>query len=109
MKCSLDTLALTESHSKSRKLFSKKTHQSEQSENVAKSSLDALSIGEPAPVPERLHRPANPWLSVGGLDEHVKSLRESIILPLLYPQLYEKLAISAPGFYIITFIHFSFT
>jgi len=33
---------------------------------------------------------------VGGLDEHIESLKEMVILPLLYPEVYTKFAITPP-------------
>ena len=34
--------------------------------------------------------------AVGGLDKHVKSLKEMIIFPLLYPEVFEKFKITPP-------------
>ncbi|ORX84434.1 AAA-domain-containing protein [Anaeromyces robustus] len=33
---------------------------------------------------------------VGGLDEHIQSLKEMVILPLLYPEVYSKFSITPP-------------
>ncbi|KAI0786557.1 hypothetical protein C8Q75DRAFT_721352 [Abortiporus biennis] len=33
---------------------------------------------------------------VGGLDEHIKSLREMTLLPLLYPEVYQNLGVTPP-------------
>uniref|UniRef100_A0A0C3TVB8 AAA+ ATPase domain-containing protein n=1 Tax=Guillardia theta (strain CCMP2712) TaxID=905079 RepID=A0A0C3TVB8_GUITC len=35
--------------------------------------------------------------SIGGLDAHIKSLKESVFLPLTYPEIFSKLGIKAPG------------
>lgn len=34
--------------------------------------------------------------AVGGLSQHVKSLKEMIIFPLLYPEVFEKFRINPP-------------
>jgi ATP-dependent 26S proteasome regulatory subunit len=31
--------------------------------------------------------------SIGGLDEHIQSLKEAVVFPLLYPDLFEKVGI----------------
>ena len=36
------------------------------------------------------------WESVGGLDEHVASLKEMVTLPLLYPQLFAQFGLQPP-------------
>jgi hypothetical protein len=36
------------------------------------------------------------WNSVGGLDNHIASLKEMVVLPLLYPDLFDKFAIQPP-------------
>jgi SpoVK/Ycf46/Vps4 family AAA+-type ATPase len=35
--------------------------------------------------------------AIGGLDGHIRSLKESVFLPLTYPEVFEKLGIKAPG------------
>ena len=37
------------------------------------------------------------FTSIGGLDAHIRSLKESVFLPLTYPEVFEKLGIKAPG------------
>lgn len=37
------------------------------------------------------------WESVGGLTKHVEALKEMVMLPLLYPEFYEKYNISPPS------------
>lgn len=37
--------------------------------------------------------------SIGGLSEHVKSLKEMIVLPLLYPEIFSKFNINPPVLY----------
>ena len=34
--------------------------------------------------------------SVGGLDRHIESLKEMVVLPLLYPELFQRFRITAP-------------
>ena len=34
--------------------------------------------------------------SVGGLDKHIQSLKEMIVFPLLYPEVFEKFKIAPP-------------
>ena len=34
--------------------------------------------------------------SVGGLDKHIRSLKEMIVFPLLYPEVFEKFKIAPP-------------
>lgn len=36
------------------------------------------------------------WSSVGGLDGHIRSLKEMIILPLLYPELFQRFCVTPP-------------
>lgn len=36
------------------------------------------------------------WTQVGGLDSHVRALQEMIVLPLLYPELFDKFNIAPP-------------
>ena len=36
------------------------------------------------------------FTSVGGLDEHIKSLREMVVFPMLYPEVFEKFDIAPP-------------
>jgi hypothetical protein len=36
------------------------------------------------------------WDGVGGLDGHVRALKEMVMLPLLYPELFAKMATAAP-------------
>jgi ATP-dependent 26S proteasome regulatory subunit len=36
------------------------------------------------------------WDGVGGLDGHVRALKEMVMLPLVYPELFERMATSAP-------------
>eukprot|EP00743_Colponemidia_sp_Colp-15_P009570 GILK01010467.1.p1 GENE.GILK01010467.1~~GILK01010467.1.p1 ORF type:complete len:1056 (-),score=224.29 GILK01010467.1:118-3285(-) len=36
------------------------------------------------------------WESVGGLDEHVRAVKEMVMLPLLYPELFHKLNVTPP-------------
>lgn len=36
------------------------------------------------------------WNDVGGLDSHIRSLKEMVILPLLYPEFFEKFGVQAP-------------
>lgn len=38
------------------------------------------------------------WDSIGGLQHHVKALKEMVVLPLLYPEVFEKFAITPPRF-----------
>jgi hypothetical protein len=37
------------------------------------------------------------FASIGGLDGHIRSLKESVFLPLTYPEVFEKLGVKAPG------------
>ena len=41
--------------------------------------------------------PSVDWTKVGGLDSHVNSLKEMVILPMLYPDLFTKFAINPPS------------
>ena len=34
--------------------------------------------------------------AVGGLDEHIKSLREMVVFPMLYPDVFDKFDIAPP-------------
>lgn len=34
--------------------------------------------------------------SVGGLSSHVRSLREMVVLPLLYPEIFDKFGVTPP-------------
>ena len=36
------------------------------------------------------------WSSLGGLQPVIRQLKEMVILPLLYPDLYQQMGISAP-------------
>ncbi len=36
------------------------------------------------------------WDSVGGLESHIRSLKEMIVLPLLYPELFTRFGINPP-------------
>lgn len=36
------------------------------------------------------------WESVGGLDHHIRALKEMVVLPLLYPEVFEKFNVSPP-------------
>jgi hypothetical protein len=36
------------------------------------------------------------WSSVGGLDAHVNALKEMVVLPLLYPELFQKFYVQPP-------------
>ena len=103
--CSLGQIALLETPSKSRKLVANHGCHYDSPKEVQKSSLSSLAVESVSLVPERPLRPADPWASVGGLDDHIKILRECIILPLLYPQLYEQLSISAPGLIFLSNFH----
>jgi SpoVK/Ycf46/Vps4 family AAA+-type ATPase len=46
--------------------------------------------------------------NIGGLDEHIQSLKEAVVFPLLYPELFEKFQIAPPkgvlfyGKYVVT-------
>lgn len=37
------------------------------------------------------------WESVGGLEKHIEALKEMVMLPLLYPEFYEKYKINPPS------------
>ena len=37
------------------------------------------------------------FAAIGGLDGHIRSLKESVFLPLTYPEIFEKLGVKAPG------------
>ncbi|KAI9895285.1 hypothetical protein PsorP6_019187 [Peronosclerospora sorghi] len=37
------------------------------------------------------------WDSVGGLESHIESLKEIVILPLLYPEFYDKYNVDPPS------------
>lgn len=36
------------------------------------------------------------WNAIGGLDEHVRKLKEMVLFPLLYPNVFDKFGVSAP-------------
>ena len=36
------------------------------------------------------------WSSVGGLESHIRSLKEMIALPMMYPELFTKFHVSPP-------------
>lgn len=36
------------------------------------------------------------WQSIGGLDAHVNALKEMVVLPLLYPELFAKFQVQPP-------------
>eukprot|EP01117_Protostelium_nocturnum_P001879 TRINITY_DN1240_c0_g1_i10.p1 TRINITY_DN1240_c0_g1~~TRINITY_DN1240_c0_g1_i10.p1 ORF type:complete len:1298 (+),score=512.73 TRINITY_DN1240_c0_g1_i10:287-4180(+) len=36
------------------------------------------------------------WDSIGGLDHHIQSLKEMIVFPLLYPEIYERFSMTPP-------------
>jgi SpoVK/Ycf46/Vps4 family AAA+-type ATPase len=36
------------------------------------------------------------WTAVGGLDSHVNALKEMVVLPLLYPELFERFHVQPP-------------
>lgn len=40
--------------------------------------------------------PSVDWNSIGGLDSHVSSLKEMVVLPMLYPDLFTRFSISPP-------------
>ena len=37
------------------------------------------------------------WASVGGLDRHLRALKEMVLLPLLYPEVFERFHVQPPG------------
>lgn len=37
------------------------------------------------------------WASVGGLEKHIEALKEMVMLPLLYPEFYEKYNVNPPS------------
>lgn len=37
------------------------------------------------------------WESVGGLKSHIEALKEMVMLPLLYPEFYDKYKVSPPS------------
>jgi len=40
--------------------------------------------------------PSIDWNSVGGLKEHVIALKEMVMLPLLYPEYFERFQLTPP-------------
>lgn len=36
------------------------------------------------------------WNQVGGLDHHVKALKEMVMFPLMYPELFQKFSVTPP-------------
>lgn len=40
--------------------------------------------------------------SVGGLSNHIRSLKEMVVFPLLYPEIFEKFKIQPPRWEVIT-------
>lgn len=36
------------------------------------------------------------WESIGGLDHHIRSLKEMVLFPLIYPEVFEKFSITPP-------------
>lgn len=36
------------------------------------------------------------WDAVGGLDHHIQSLKEMVMFPLLYPEIYDRFNITPP-------------
>ena len=36
------------------------------------------------------------WDSIGGMDDHIKSLKEMVLFPLIFPQVFEKFSIAPP-------------
>lgn len=62
---------------------------------AAASSIPAASAAAvPAPAPSAAA--ADPWSLVGGLDAHIASLKECVLLPLLYPEIFEAKHIVPP-------------
>lgn len=39
---------------------------------------------------------ANNWAAVGGLDHHVRALKEMVMLPMLYPEVFARFDITPP-------------
>lgn len=36
------------------------------------------------------------WESIGGLQSHIRALKEMVLFPLMYPELYSRLGITPP-------------
>ncbi|KAI6175937.1 Bromo domain-containing protein [Aphelenchoides bicaudatus] len=58
-------------------------------------STDGLPFGSGDVEPMGVDKTAT-FEKIGGLDEHVQSLKEAIVFPLLYPEMFEKFEISPP-------------
>ncbi len=57
----------------------------------------AAAVTAPVPVPTApVIDPDTVWQSIGGLESHVQSLKECVLLPLLYPEVFERLKIEPP-------------
>jgi ATP-dependent 26S proteasome regulatory subunit len=36
------------------------------------------------------------WDKVGGLDQHINALKEMVMFPLMYPELFERFSVTPP-------------
>lgn len=52
--------------------------------------------GAPMPIGPELLDKAVRFSSVGGLDNHVRCLREMVVLPMMYPEVFERFQIQPP-------------
>lgn len=60
------------------------------------SLLGPSVLNDQTSISEKVDGQAFNFESIGGLDHHIKSLKEMILLPLLYPELYAKFQITPP-------------
>jgi hypothetical protein len=60
------------------------------------SLLGPAVLTDQTSISEKVDGQAFNFESIGGLDHHIKSLKEMILLPLLYPELYAKFQITPP-------------
>jgi hypothetical protein len=60
------------------------------------SILGPAILNDQTSISEKLDGQSFNFESIGGLDHHIKSLKEMILLPLLYPELYANFQITPP-------------
>lgn len=59
---------------------------SQKSRDGALGDLDPLDVD-----------PSVDWNAVGGLDAHVHALKEMVVLPLMYPEIFERFHVKPPS------------
>ncbi|KAM8805426.1 putative cell division cycle ATPase, partial [Eudromia elegans] len=64
--------------------------------NLSVFDLGAISVTIPRSISNSIWNTRVRFDGVGGLSEHIAALKEMVILPLLYPEVFEKLQVQPP-------------